>query len=179
MLKTSSPSASIFTDLEDKRFLDNFRFPLSYRYLMANYGYGLYMDLFILYPPEPGFPDSIHGRGARVKGFIDDAIREETLEYHPAGNADIAKTLYPFGASENGDYLAWQLDKAQFAKSEEWPVWIVGPRMEGLTYGGRNILEFFSDAATDRVKEVMGPGYTPLPLSFKGNENAELLDDSR
>ncbi|WP_313218894.1 hypothetical protein [Stenotrophomonas sp.] len=89
--------------------MEGFRLPGSYCEFAATLGYGRFGGLAIIYSGVPAHPDSILVQGTRVKGFIKDAVDDDYFEFEPDGDDAIAGRLYPFAASENGEYFVWDV----------------------------------------------------------------------
>lgn len=139
--------------------------PASYRKFSAAFEYGRLGGLVIIYSGDPIHPDSVIIQGGRVKSFIDEAISEDYFEFRPASDERRIGNLYPFAASENGEYFAWDLNSGE---EGEYLIYCIGARMAGLRYAARSLDELFDKLCGDSIRGVMGPGYKPLPRTFEG-----------
>lgn len=141
------------------------RLPESYCEFAATHGYGRIGGLVIIYSGVPEHPDSVLAQGARVKGFIDDAAAEGCFEFEPDGDEMIASGLYPFAASENGEYFVWDLNEKC---GDEYSIYCIGARMAGLRYAAESMGELLEKLCSESIQDVMGPGYAPLLPTFEG-----------
>lgn len=165
-IHTTTVSSSIAT----RRGLSSVRIagcklPESYCEFAATQGYGRFGGLVIIYSGVPEHPDSVLAQGARVKGFIDDATAEGWFEFGPDGDEVVASCLYPFAASENGEYFVWDLNEK---RADEYSIYCIGARMAGLRYAAESLGELLEKLCSASIKDVMGPGYTPLLPTFEG-----------
>lgn len=165
-IRTIAVSGSIAT----KRALSSVRIagcklPESYCEFAATLGYGRFGGLVIIYSGVPEHPDSIVVQGARVRGFISDAVADDYFEVEPDGDEVVAGRLYPFAASENGEYFAWDLNEK---RADEYSIYCVGARMAGLRYAAESLGELLEKLCSASIKDVMGPGYAPLLPTFEG-----------
>ena len=134
---------------------------------MATYGYGKTLGLLIIYPPQRNLGDSLFVQGRRVKGFIQTAIEEDYIEYGPDGSREIAEVLYPFAGSENGEYFAWLTGKTLLSHPEEYPIYRIAAKMAGIKYATNSLDELLTSLCSPKVKNILGPGYSPLPATFQ------------
>lgn len=145
-----------------------FLFPQSYLEFSSKLGYGLFCELFIIYPPFTPLNDtdcdSFEERMSTIRGFIESAVYDDYLDFYPDGSDELVQHLIPFGASENGEYLCW--DSRNFVENE-YPIYIIGSRMASITLGAQNLYEFTEKCITSEIKSLLGLSYEPLPLSFK------------
>jgi len=146
-----------------------FRFPGSYLDWARQYGYGRALGLLIMYAPSPMHPDSILIQGERVCAFIRMAMTGGYLDYTPDGSKELAEQLFPFAASENGEYFAWRLQVPTPAEAgrPEYPIYCLGPRMQSIRYGAGDLDNLLRRLTSAEVKDVLGPGYAPLPRTFQ------------
>ncbi|HET7414660.1 MAG TPA: SMI1/KNR4 family protein, partial [Arthrobacter sp.] len=149
--------------LPDEPILGNKRLPPSYETFMRRFGYGRLFGLLIVFPAENACPDSLAKQGEKVRGFILEALAEEYLEFEPDGSESMARSLYPFAMSENGEYFAWDTGSAE---NGEYPIYCIGSRMAGITYAASDMYELVNVLGSEQVKSVMGSGYAPLPATF-------------
>lgn len=139
--------------------------PDSYCRFISSFGYGRFGRLLIIYSASADHPDSIFDQGLRVRGFIEEAVAEGYFEFEPDGRESQGPDLYPFAASENGEYFVW--DMGDF-KGGEYPIYCIGARMGGMRYAAADLYQLFERLSGDAIREVMGPGYSPLPSVFEG-----------
>lgn len=165
-IQVISPSSSVATrSALDSVRVEGFTLPRSYCEFAATLGYGRFGGLVIIYSGVPEHPDSILIQGARVRGFINDAVADDYFEFEPDGDEAVAGRLYPFAASENGEYFVWDLNEK---RADEYSIYCVGARMAGLRYAAESLGELLEKLCSASIKNVMGPGYTPLLPTFEG-----------
>ncbi|MFT2710789.1 hypothetical protein [Clavibacter tessellarius] len=138
--------------------------PGSFKRFAAQFGYGRMCGLLIMYSSEPSHPDSVIHQGARVKGFIDQALHEDYLEFDPDGDEALAARLYPFAGSENGEYFAWDV---RAGCGDEYEIYVIASRMAGITHAAHDLGDLLDKMTSMSIKEIMGPGYEPLPPTFE------------
>lgn len=146
-----------------------FPLPPSYREFSREYGYGKVGGLVIVLSPAPAGPDSIIKNGERLRGFIQEAVSGKFLDPEPDGSLVWASQLYPWAASENGEYFVWRLEPPapKFADGREYPIYCIGARMASIRYAARDVWELWSRLAGDDIRQILGSGYQPLPKTFK------------
>jgi len=71
---------------------------------------------------------------------IQEAIDLDIIDCEPDGNNVNLLHLFPFGISENGEILCWDLSSGSI--DNEYLIYILGPRMQSIRYGARNLYEF-------------------------------------
>lgn len=159
-----SGSIANFDEMQAVRLVGE-RVPQSFCRFASEFGYGRFGGLIIFYSGVAGHPDSLENQGVRVFGFIQEAIEEEYFEYDPDGDASMKGRLYPFAASENGEYFAWFM---QEGVEGEFPIYCIGARMAGMRYAAASVDDLIGKLCGEEIKSVMGPGYQPLPCTFEG-----------
>jgi hypothetical protein len=120
-LERSSPVRSSAVDLvwlQSALMQSRYPLPQSYIDFAEAYGYGWVLGLFIMWAPTKGHPDSLLVQSDKVRGFIRTAIEGGYFEHGPAGTAELTAQLFPFAMSENGEYLAWDL-QPEFGQRHE------------------------------------------------------------
>jgi hypothetical protein len=149
---------------------DNLGFPPSYQEFAQVFGWGRLGGLFLIYVPLGDHPDSWLVRSPYIRTAMDEFYAEMELDdlflLEPDGYLGLEKSLLPFAMSENGEYLAW--DMAKRGPDNELPIYVIASRMGGLRYGGANLNEFVESCLSEqKVTQVLGPSYTPLPPTFE------------
>jgi hypothetical protein len=97
------------------------------------------------------------------------AIEGDYIEYEPDGSREVAERLFPFAMSENGEYLAWRLpeEPPPAGTHPEYPIYSIAARMAAIKYGAADLDDLFRRLTTSGVKQILGPGYKPLPATFQ------------
>ena len=156
--------------LATHRLPDNLGFPPSYQTFAKEFGWGRLGGLFLIYVPLGDYPDSWPVRSPYIREAMDAFYTEmepdDPFYLEPDGYLGLERSLRPFAMSENGEYLAW--DTSKRGPDEELPIYVIASRMGGLRYGGANLSEFVESCLSEQaVKQVLGPGYSPLPPTFE------------
>jgi len=175
VMRTTFPSlqllapvtATVDTDtLAQIHLADTFALPASYRAFAATYGYGLLCNLLILFVPIPECgEDDLMWRSPALSAFFHEGIDEEWFEYEPDGSPELVGRLIPFGISENGHFLAWNPDEP--TGPDEAMIYVVGPKFLAVWRAAPTLYDFVAMCLDERVKGVLGIGYTPKPATFK------------
>lgn len=98
------------SELNNFHFPNGRRFPASYRRFAKKYGYGLLCDLFLIYVPLGDYCDSWLNQTSDLKEIFNDFILNNWyLTLEPDGNESLILNAVPFGKSENGDFLFWDI----------------------------------------------------------------------
>jgi len=139
------------------------KLPNSYVDFINKFGYGKSLGLILIYPAYREFGDSLREQSARISDFIRMAIDGDYIVYEPDGSPKIAKRLFPFAMSENGEYFAWDTGQGE----NEYPIYCISYRMGAIRYAAGNLYEFIEILSGDGIKMVMGSGYSPLPKIFE------------
>lgn len=152
------------------RLADNLGFPPSYKAFAKDFGWGHLGNLFLIYVPLGAYPDSWLVRSSFIRKAMDDFYQEmesdDPFLLEPDGYLGLQDTLLPFAMSENGEYLAWDISKR--GPDKELPIYVIASRMGGIRYGGADLQEFVERCLSEpEVKQVLGPGYPPLPPTFE------------
>ncbi len=87
------------------------------------------------------------------------------FEFEPDGSPDLIERLIPFGISTNGHYFAW--DPGEPTGEDEFAIYAIGSKMLAVRRAGRDLNDFLSSCVNDGVKKILGPGYAPLPRTFR------------
>lgn len=96
---------------------------------------------------------------------MEEAVAEGYFEFEPDGRSSQVCDLFPFAASENGEYFVWDMRESN---DGEYPIYCISARMGGMKYAAADLFELLERLSGDAIREVMGPGYGPLPLVFEG-----------
>ena len=156
--------------LANHRLPDNLGFPPSYQAFAKEFGWGRLGGLFLIYVPLGDYPDSWLVRSPYIReaiaAFYAEMEPDAPFPLEPDGYLGLERSLLPFAMSENGEYLAW--DTSKRGPDKELPIYVIASRMGGLRYGGANLNEFVERCLSEQaVKQVLGPGYPPLPPTFE------------
>lgn len=162
-LKVLRTNESETIKFDIKKIEQGKKLPLSYINFINKFGYGRTLGLLLIYPSYEGFCDSLGQQTIRIKNFINEAIVEDFLEFEPDGTPEIAKRLFPFAMSENGEYFAWDIN----CDTEEYPIYCIATRMGGIKYVSKDLYELIDLLSSDKIKNVMGTGYKALPKTFE------------
>ena len=98
--------------LESFQFSNNIPFPGSYKEFVKKFGYGITLGQIFIYIPMDNYGDSWNIRTEEIKQtYYNDIVNNNIwFDLEPDGNIEILKRLVPFSATENGDYLFWDLE---------------------------------------------------------------------
>ena len=164
--KMSSNIDSIF--MKKASIDNNFSLPSSYKKFIDTLGFGRVLGILIIYVPIEDHAFSLFSQGERVRGFIRQAVDEEYMEYEPDGSKETVMNFYPFGESENGEYFCWSLEEMESGPElVEYKIYCVGARMSCVRYAADNLDELLARLCSQDVKQVLGPGYSPLNPTFE------------
>ena len=167
------PLAPVAVDtkyLANHRLADSRGFPPSYQTFAREFGWGRLGGLFLIYVPLGDHPDSWLVRSPYIREVMDAFYAamepDDPSPLEPDGYLGLERSLLPFAMSENGQYLAW--DTSKRGPDKELPIYVIASRMGGLRYGGANLNDFVEKCLSEQaVKQVLGPGYLPLPPTFE------------
>lgn len=144
-------------------------FPKSYKTFVEKYGYGLSLNLFIIYIPLGDYGDSWEIRTEEIKNtYFDDLEAGEDIwfDLEPDGSINLLKRWIPFAASENGHYLFWDPDSGK--SEDEMDIYITDFKGIGIRKAGSNIDEVFQRLTDSEEYKLLLPFSTsPLPKTFK------------
>ena len=138
--------------------------PPFYRDYAEHLGYGLTCGLFLIYIPMGDHCDSLSVRSRVLARVNHDAVEGEYMDFEPDGSPELILRLFPFGISENGDVIGWDLEDE---RDGEYAIYRIGPRAYGVKRVARTLFEFVEKCLGERVAEVMGRGYEPLERAFE------------
>ncbi|HYF63574.1 MAG TPA: hypothetical protein VD886_12220 [Herpetosiphonaceae bacterium] len=140
--------------------------PPSYRAFAGRYGYGLLGGRLLIFMPIPGYGcDVLPERSRDLAALFADWQRDEMFEYEPDGSPGLVARLAPFGISEDGHYLAW--DPAERSPAGEHPIYVIGSKCLAVTRAAATLAELVAGCVDSRVRRILGPGYAPLPPTFR------------
>lgn len=149
------------------RLGDGLALPASYRAFMQTYGYGLLCGRLILFVPlaECG-EDDIRFRSPALADFFEEGVEDEWFEYEPDGSPELVRRLVPFGISEDGHFFAW--DPREPTGPGELMIYAVGSKFLAVRRAAPTLYDLVAGCLDERqVKRILGPGYTPLPATFR------------
>lgn len=127
--------------LETHHFPNGKPFPKSYIDFAKQYGYGLTAGLYLIYIPMDNYCDSWQQQSSVMRSVFDKTIKEEIyIDFEPDGNLDLMKKAVPFGRSENGDFLFWDI----YSNSEvnEFDIYITDFKGIGAIKIASNLYDF-------------------------------------
>lgn len=151
------------TILGDWDFLENFRFsnkrkfPISYKEYVKKYGYGKALGEWFVYIPMGIYGDSWCEQNPIFKERFEDILHwdEEIVDMvlEPDDNRELLKNAEPFGKSESGLYLFWDIYSQPI--EEEFDIYLTDFSGLGVRKVATSIDELF-DKMIDkkRFKEV-------------------------
>jgi hypothetical protein len=159
--------------LRHYKFSDGLGFPKSYIDFSIKYGWGRLCGLFLVYIPlvNSVYPDSWQIQHLRIRNFMTDfyskcSDEEDKELYEPDASLSLAMSAIPFAMGENGEYLVWDIRNR--SKDSEFPIFVINSRFSGIRYAGNNLFEFIYNCTNlPQVKNTLGSGYKPLPLTFE------------
>lgn len=150
----------------DSDFLLNFRlpngkrFPRSYRDFASEYGYGLLCGLFLVYVPLGYYCDSWTIQTAVLKQTFNYFIENDAyLTLEPDGSVELIERAVPFGKSENGDFLFWDLDSSSC--DDELDIYVTD-------FGGIGVVKIAS-SLYDFIDKITDINYSDLPNLLLSN----------
>lgn len=153
--------------LHNFTFVNGKKFPPSYVSFVRQYGYGLSCGLFIIYIPMGDYPDSFFVRSREIISTYQDVLdNKEELWFDVAPDLEYSqlKDLIPFGVSENGDYLFWDI----MSKEDEMDIYITDFRATGFIRVATDLYDFFYKVTSpDKYKEVLPFAQEMLPNTFQ------------
>lgn len=145
---------------------DGFALPVSYCDFARRYGYGLLGNRILIFMPIAGYGcDFLPTRSQELSDFFTEGVEEELFEYEPDGSPELIEHLLPFGISEDGHYFAWDLD--QPSGDSEYAIYAIGTKFLSVTRAADTLYELIQGCLDSRVKTILGPGYQPLPATFR------------
>ena len=156
----------------DQEFLMNFKFsnqlpfPESYLRFANTFGYGLLMDLFIVYVPMGNFADSWHNRSFEIRNtYITDVIKNDIwFDLAPDGSIELLKRLVPFAISENGHYLFWDIDNGA---ENEFDIYLTDFRSTGFIKVADSIYDLINKLTSEKdFRKVLPYAVSPLQPIF-------------
>jgi hypothetical protein len=153
--------------LKNHLFMNGRHFPDSYINFVEEYGYGLSLNLFLIYIPMGSYGDSIFERSEGIKATYKDALNDEDelwFDLEPDLSYDRLGDMYLFAASENGHYLFWDLESGD---DKEFDIYITDFRGVGFTRVSGSLYEFFEKITSNKFKEILPFSIGPLEKVFK------------
>jgi hypothetical protein len=147
-----------------------FGLPESFRDFALQYGLGLLGGLFVIYMPVPG-KFSLEERSAVMKHTMLDGFKRGLWEFEPDGSPELVRRLIPFARSEDGLILTW--DPLDQTGPEEYRIYVIGQKLLAVRKAAPNLYSFVWKCLDERVRSILGSGYTPLDATFKPYLRAE------
>jgi len=157
--------------LQQLQLHPGFSLPRSYREFAKEYGYGRLCGLLIVYVPmeppfeEPKHPDSLAVRSEELADMLREGVEDEYFEYEPDGSPELISRLIPFAITETGGTLAW--DAGDQTAEHEYRIYSISPKLLAVRKGPGTLGELIEQCTGQRVKQLLGPGYEPLPAIFE------------
>ena len=98
--------------------------------------------------------------------------RDEPHRFTVEGDSDAAlmERACFFGETEGGAFLFWDVTPG----AAEYEVWVLGPDLETIRFGGANLLAFVRGLLGTEILHILGQGAHPLPATFEGDDAAAL-----
>ena len=156
-------------------FKNGRKFPSSYISFVEKYGYGLSCELFIIYIPMGDYPDSIFIRSKEIISTYQDVLDvEEELWFDlgPDLKYKDLQNLFPFGMSENGHYLFWDITSK--GKEDEMSIYITDFRGIGFLKVADDLYDFFEKVVSKKkYREVLPFAENALPNTFSCFSNQQ------
>ncbi|SUB88398.1 Uncharacterised protein [Porphyromonas macacae] len=150
-------------------FKNGRKFPSSYISFVEKYGYGLSCGLFIIYIPMDNYPDSFFIRSKEIILTYQDVLDDEEklwFDIEPDLKYEDLKNLIPFGMSENGHYLFWDIMSKE--KKDEMNIYITDFRGIGFLKVANDLYDFFEKVVSkSKYKEVLPFTENALPNIFQ------------
>ncbi len=134
--------------LESHRFINGLPFPNSYKKFVREYGYGLLLGQFHIYIPMDSYGDSWNVKSNSIKAtYYTDLVNNDIwFELKPDASIEIAKNLVPFGSSDNGYYVFWDIES--FLEGE-YDIYITDFRGTGFRKIGKTLEEVIRKFVTN------------------------------
>ncbi|SHL56239.1 SMI1/KNR4 family protein [Myroides odoratimimus] len=134
--------------LESHRFINGLPFPNSYKKFVRKYGYGLLLGQFHIYIPMNNYGDSWNVKSDAIREtYYNDLVNNDIwFELKPDASIEIVKNLVPFGSSDNGYYLFWDIES--FFEGE-YDIYITDFRGTGFRKVGKNLQDVIREFVTN------------------------------
>ncbi len=170
---TNRPITQVnISELDNFHFPNGKKFPSSYRQFAKQYGYGLLCDLFLIYVPLGDYCDSWFNQTSVLKEVFNDFISNSWyLTLEPDGDESLFLNAVPFGKSENGDFLFWDISSEP--KNDEFDIYITDFGGIGVIKIAESMDEFIEKNLNPnldlRTKEFINDGLPPIfsPIKIK------------
>jgi hypothetical protein len=144
--------------------------PPSYRAFARRYGNGLTGGLFIVFVPidRTGFDwsDDLAVRSQELKEELAESLAARTIRYQPHGSPEILARLVPFGASENGDILAWDPGEPSSDDGELW-IYVIGPRKGYVSRSASDLADFLTRMSQPGTGQILPRAEFACPATFE------------
>ena len=154
--------------LETYRFPNHKPFATSYKEFVKKYGYGRSLGIFYIYIPMDSYGDSWNIRTEEIKAtYYEDVFNDDIwFEIKPDGTKELLLNLVPFGWSENGHYLFWDITSEPTLG--EYDIYLSNFKEIGFKKIASCLYEMI-DVLTDssHIKTLFSPSYTAFPKEFK------------
>ncbi|WP_426730111.1 SMI1/KNR4 family protein [Myxococcus faecalis] len=143
--------------------------PPSYREFARRYGYGLTAGLFMIAVPVDTagaeWSEDLVERSAELAQELAASVDGKYISYKPDGTEERVRRLVPFGASENGDILAW--DPRERAPDGEYAVYVIGARKYGVSRVAEGFAEFLNKVLEPNTGGVLARATFTLEATFE------------
>lgn len=151
--------------LHSYKFYNGVGFPKSYQDFAIKYGYGLSCRNFIIYLPlKEDNCDSFTTRTLELKQIFDETIKNNWyLTLEPSGDINLFRSCVPFGISENGYFLFWDIQE-----QEEFDIYMTDFRGYGVRKVGNTLNEFLEVITSPQdYKKILISDDEPLEAVFE------------
>jgi SMI1/KNR4 family protein SUKH-1 len=157
-------------ELDDAAAQLGLTLPPSYRTFARRYGHGLTGELFIIFVPmdKTGFDWSsgLVDRSSELKEELAESLAAKTVRFQPSGSPEIVGRLVPFGASENGDILAWDPGEPSSEDGELW-IYVIGSRKGSVWRSAPDLADFLTRMSQPQTGKVLPRANFDCPRVFQ------------
>jgi hypothetical protein len=113
------------------------------------------------------YGDSWNVRTEEIKNtYYNDVINNEIwFDLEPDGNIELLKRIVPFGSSDNGYYLFWDIETME---NNEFEIYLTDFRGTGFKKVGKTLYELLGKMANEKYyKKILPFSKEPLPNIFE------------
>ncbi len=166
-----------------------FRMPPSFRSFAETFGAGSIGGHLRLFTPLPIPEADLVARAHLISHAIATAIDglaqtagadDEPHRFTVEGDADAAlmERACFFGQTEAGAFVFFDVvpEAETVATRGEYEIWVLGPDLETVHYGGPDLVAFVRGLTGDESGHILGAGVEPLPAVFVGDDATALAD---
>jgi hypothetical protein len=160
--------------LESYRFPNGKGFPLSHKEFVRTYGYGLSLNLFLIYIPMDDYGDSWNVRTEEITETYISELNDGAdpwFDLEPDGSLALVKRWIPFASSENGHYLFWD---TEHGTPNEFDIYITDFKGIGIRKAGNSIWDVFERLTNiTSFKTLLPFSKEPLAKTFNPLKKAD------